>query len=110
MGVINPRNMCDHGHDHAAHGHSHAGDALCQDTTDKTNAALKGSNLGTKWADLGTYEMKVDSCCGTMEGSMKGDASDWRKAKKTGELDHTHSHEEAPHGHSHDGQACSGHH
>lgn len=71
---------------------------------------MHNNTVTVEWADLGTYEMKIDSCCGTMEGSLKGDESDWRKAKKTGELDHVHSHEEAAHGHSHDGAACTGHH
>eukprot|EP00994_Dinema_validum_P004021 NODE_2047_length_779_cov_107.391781_g1636_i0.p1 GENE.NODE_2047_length_779_cov_107.391781_g1636_i0~~NODE_2047_length_779_cov_107.391781_g1636_i0.p1 ORF type:complete len:226 (-),score=51.28 NODE_2047_length_779_cov_107.391781_g1636_i0:43-720(-) len=65
-----------------------------------------GDLIEINWGKFGTYEMTLDAEAKTMSGHLKGNPSDWRKAKLLKALEHGHSH--GGHGHSHDG-GCGGH-
>jgi len=86
---------------------SKGGEFFCHEYPRHAHWKVEGDIVIIDWADLGTYEMKVDSCCGTMAGHYKGYPDDWRKGKLVGDLDHIHTHDE--HAHSHEGGVCGEH-
>jgi len=65
------------------------GSFYCNDYPRDATWQFDGWHIIIDWADLGTYEMKVDVAGGTMSGCYKGHPDDWRYAKCIGDQDRT---------------------